>query len=493
MEPNVSPWEWRGREIHVSRAELEQSQGGIELARIEKKFVLTIQGFIREIFNYNNIEVIFTKENLAPGNIQDHTSGELESDGFHTRFFFAMKLFNNQLFKFEVINIPATPESRHIKVFFRVLMVYIRYFYDSVQHLIPVVDGRLKPSFSFITICDIWLYNIERTIIIEYLFCLFNAVDHNSIQQGTTPQNTIRYDIDLINKIYDFSLELNTKKIENKDVYCGFIFHTDLKLVEKNAIDCIKFVDPIRFGNFGRLKNYLQISNGLNSFFNVTNNKITHLIFMKQMHKFFFGNVEEGQKLENNPLVVSIQGNGKIFFVEGRSNQNKIILQIINSKHIIRDTEFIRKFLIQTLSDFSNATKTQIELFSKWIMSLSLKKHGSSLIFKDITPEIEARFIKTIKISISSDLFSKLRRRRHDIIELNSIVNPDGAVIFNEGLRPTHISTLLPIENVSCDVVGGSRHNSVANFTKVIDCLGIVISEDGPITIYNKGEVLIRF
>lgn len=165
----------------------------------------------------------------------------------------------------------------------------------------------------------------------------------------------------------------------------------------------------------------------------------------------------------------------------------------MNSKIIIRDNSFIKNYLNECLKSFLDVPEGKIELFSKWVMSLSQKKHGTSLIFCDLDNNSESKLVKTVKITLEKAKFIEKPNLRYDLTLLDYIVNPDGAVIFNNKLVPTHISTILPIGKSNQSASGGARHNSVANFTKKMKCLGIVVSEDGPISIFKSGKRLIKF
>lgn len=494
MDNSFFPRTWRGKEIKVTESEKKLPLGQYDLLRVERKFVEVITNFIQEIFNYEKIKVTLVKKETTNKTIKAYSSSKLEFENGHTKFHFASKLFNDQYYEFNVTNIPATTESRHIQIFFRVLMQYFSYFHESIQDALPLKDGHLKASPSFIAKSDIWLYNIKRTIIIEYIYNLFNTYDKNYSNEFKFAPSPLRYDLDLINKILDFAYELSTKKVENKEIYCGFIFHDKASEVKPNSVRSIKFQNQFDFGDFGQLKNYLEVSNGQNIFFNVTNNKVTHLLITRdKLNEIYLNPIGNGKTFQKRPLILSIQGNGKIYFLEGRPDENKIILQITNSQPLIRDNKFIKEFIYNSLKEFSIADHNQLNIFSKWIMSLSQKKHGTSLLFNNVTSMTEKKLVKTVKISFQNDVILGQEGLQHDLFLLDSIVNPDGAVIFNNSLVPTHISTILPIGQTATATSGGARHNSIANFTKEFECLGIVISEDGPISVFKNGSRLIKF
>lgn len=494
MHNSLFPITWRSKEVKVTNEERELPIGQFDLLRVEKKFIEVITNFIRGIFNYENIKVTLVKKNHKRGDATGYSSGKLEPANGHTKFQFAVKLFNDQFYEFNVAGIPATTNSGHIRIFFGVLMNYIQYFYKNIKNNMLIIEGSLKASPSFIELSDIWLYNIERTIIIEYIYYLFNFYDQDYTNELRLLPNPLRYDIDLITTILDFAIELSTKRVENKEIYCGFIFHDKIGDIKENSIRSIKINKQFDFGDFGQLKNYLEVSNGQNIFFNVTNDKVTHtFITREKINEIIINPISSGKTFARRPLILSIQGTGKIIFLEGRSDYNRTILQITDSKPIIRDNDFIEKFIYDSLKKSTMATDDQLEVFSKWVMSLSQKKHGTSLIFSDISSRNEKKLVKHVRISIKNKLFLDRDEARYDLSLLDSIISPDGAVVFNKSLMPTHIGTILPIGKSSKGTSGGARHNSVANFSKEIKCLGIVISEDGPITIFKNGNILIKF
>lgn len=494
MENTFFPRTWRGKEIKTSDEDKNLPLDQDDLIRVENKFIDVTSKFIRNIFNYEKIKVNLTKKTKKTGKVTGYFSGGLDTDDNHANYRFAAKLFNNQFYEFKVSNIPATSDSRHIQIFFRVLMQYLTYFYQSIQNDLPIENGHLKSSPSFIAKTDIWLYNIERTIVIGYIYNLFNTYDEHDSNEFKFAPAPLRYGINLVNTILDFANELSTKKIENKEIYCGFIFHDKNSEVSLNSVKSIRFHKEFDFGDFYQLKNYLEISNGQNIFFNVTKDKVTHVFITEdKFNEVYINPIGTGKRFLSKPLILSIQGNGKIFILEGRSDQSNIILQILNSKIIIRDYSFIKNYLNRCLKSFLDVPEEKIEYFSKWVISLSQKERGTSLIFCDMNSNTEKNLVKTVKINLENTEFIEEPNLKYDLLLLDYFVNPDGAVIFNSKLVPTHISTILPLGKYKESTSGGARHNSVSNFTKKMNCLGIVVSEDGPISIFNNGKRLIKF
>jgi len=496
MENAFFPITWRGKTIAHTEEEGKLPIGQFSLLRIERKLEFVIKEFIRKIFNYDKIQVTLKKRDRYEdnANIISYSSGQLSEEDEHTKFYFAARLIDDRFYEFTISNIPVTTDSRHIKIFFNSLEKYLSNFANIIKKNMPSDGGRIIASADFMQVCEIWMYNIERTVILEYIYELFNHYNENYTNENSLTPKYLRYDIDYLNLIIDFAFELSTKKVENKEVYCGFIFHTSIEEVQANSILSIKFDKEFDFGDFSQLKNYIEISNGQNIFFNVTEGKISHLLITKEkLNEVTINPIGNGKTFQKRPLILSIQGNGKIYLLEGRSEQNKVILQIFDSRPIIRDNSFIENFIFSELGQWSFIEDEKLKVFSKWIMSLSQKKHGTSLIFKNLMLEDEEVLVKTVKITIAKNNFLASNDLRADLSLLDTIINPDGAVVFNSELIPTHISTILPIATSTLGAGGGARHNSILSFTEEFDCLGIVISEDGPITIFKKGLKIIKF
>jgi len=495
MENAFFPRTWRGNLDNLDDSELNLPLGTFNFIQIEKKFINTIKNFIESIFVYDNLIVNYTKEKVKDSNTVSAYSGNLiKQEDKHTSFKFLTRTFNDEYYQFEIKNIPALESSQHIKVLFKVLMEYMRNYSDCISQNLPIEDGVIKASESFVTKTDIWSYNIEKTLIIEYLYNLFNTFDNNYENDFSWASKPLRYEINLINSIYELANEISSRKIENKEIFCGFIFHDHPDQIDSNSVKYVQFQDPIAFGDFSKLKKFIEVSNGQNIFFNVSKGLITHVFITKDsVNEIFLDPLSTGKTFSSRPLIVSIQGNGKIHFIEGKPNVNKTVLQIFHSRPVIKDSNFIKQFLIDTISEISNEVNGQVELFVKWIMSLSQKRHGASLIFKNLDEKITEKFVKTVEIKSSSTYFNNSDRNIYDISILDGLINPDGTVIFNKSLNLTNISTILPISENSTGTFGGARHNSVANFTKEFKCTGIVVSEDGPISIFKDGKRLMKF
>jgi hypothetical protein len=475
-----------------SQLSLDEKDNGLN--KIQEELLFTVKAFINDIFNYEKIDIAVTESTVAGFGRTSSIANELVAQDGHVVFHFSYRHIGRGVHNFQITNIPAVQASSHIAIFFKVIVDYIHNFYENLLNGYSTSSNMTEFS-PHIDRAKTWLQNIERIVIIQYLFRVFNSAGGGA--EGYSNQiSHIRYDLDHISKILNFGIELNTRKLENEEIYCGFVFHNEMSHIRNNSVRSIRFKKVLDFGDFSGLKNYLTTSNGQDIFFNVTNRKITHLFVTKEkVNEIYMNPAASGKTFETRPLILSVQGNGRILFIEGRRRRNQSILEINNSRPLIRDSIFVQNIIERNLRALANGNHANIQFLSRWIMSLSQKKHGTSIIFLEVTPEIEKGLVKSQPIAEERGEFLQRENSRHDLFLLDSLTKPDGAIIFNFQLIPTHISTILPI-NPKIRMVqkgGGARHNSISNFTGVFKCTGIVISEDGPISIFNNGLQVIKF
>ncbi len=465
------------------------------LKELQDKLRETVVSFIRDIFNYEKIEVTVKKGKASGFNRFGAISPELTEQDGHVAIDLSYNHIEKAVDNFEIRYIPALPNSSHIRVFFASVLDYIHYFYgDLLNGYASSVDlEAFKPHiFRANNVLD----NLHRTVMTLYLFRIFNSAGSESTGYHNQISH-VEFDLAFINTLLNFAIELNTRKIENEEISCGFLFHKTEAHITDNSVRRVRLGKEIDFGDFNALKNYLNTSNGQDLFFNVTNGKITHLFLTKKkINEIYMNPSAEGKTFMYRPMIMSVQGTGKILFIEGRqANKNQSILEINNSRPLIRDGVFVHNRICETLSTIYGSLHAKIEFFARWIISLSQKKHGTSLIFLNVDREANEKLVASLPIIEESGEFLDMNSPRHDMFLLNNLTKPDGAVIFNSELIPTHISTILPINtNIKSRLKGGgARHNSVANFTEAFNCTGIVVSEDGPISIFRNGDRINRF
>ncbi len=485
---------WRRDKKELSEEELNLPLGKAQLILINKLLISSIIKFIEDSFGDSQIKVSHKIKQDEDENVVSYSS-QFKNDNIFTEYHFGVKIFD-EIHEYYIENIPASKDAKHIKIFLDVIKEYVQMFGKVISSNLEYTStNNIAVSQNLLLISDALINNLKDTIVIEYIYSLFNYYNEEYEKKFSLVPKRIRYNMDIINKIYEFSKELATRKIENKEIYTGFIFHDSVEQIQMNSKKVIEIETEFEFANFNKLKQFLEITNGQNIFFNVTNNIVTHIFITKEkIQEVALEPLSKGKTFSKRPLIVSIQGTGKIVFLEGRNDKNKILLQIIDNKPILKDDKFIKNYISDFLkNECADIKEKSLSVFVDWILSLALKKHGTSIVVGDFDIKIEEQLVKSVKIKYPDDIFQDDNLIPYDIELLNNLIKPDGAIIFNNLLHPFLISTILPFTKSENSSVGGARHNSMKNFTEKQKCVGIVISEDGPISIFKNGQRIMKF
>ncbi len=73
---------------------------------------------------------------------------------------------------------------------------------------------------------------------------------------------------------------------------------------------------------------------------------------------------------------------------------------------------------------------------------------------------------------------------------LDRLSQTDGALFIDRNLVPKFAGVILPMTRNENPNDGGARHNSAKSFSKNHNCLGLVVSHDGPITVFKNGDTV---
>jgi len=487
---------WRGSKHYYTDEIEDLGVGEAQQKLIQSKLLDRMEILIKETFDYPAVEILEKSVSSEHKNEQWH--GQLQPFNDFSQYSFGITMIDqNKSYDVSIKKIPCRSENKYIEIFFQSIAYYIANIYCEIirQNSSPKGEN-ITANKELAIIADNLLYNLDRAIIIEYLYKVLNLCNEQYEERQELIEPPIRYDIDLLENILALAYELSCRKIENEEINIGFIFHNNVEELINNSVRAIKLKNEIKFGDFLSIKNVIPISNGQNIFFNVTNGIITHILITKhKLKEIYFQTMRDGKNFIGRPLIVSIQGPGKILFIEGGLQQNNLLLEITNGKLKIRDFNFVRNHLLSRLRKEINIDIVKLERFIDWILSLAYQKHGTSILIGNFKLPIENKLVKFTPVECPIDflLSENDENGRYDLELLSNIIKPDGAILFGKDLRLHYISTILPFAKTSGTSSGGARHNSVKNFTSSNKCFGIVVSEDGPITLFKNGKIIIAF
>lgn len=459
---------------------------------IKDKLIYTAQEFVKEVFSYEKIILTSPEKHKIKTEEEIKTTGELEKDNEHCQYTFKIA-FGEFLYYFQVKNIPVSSNTEQVESFFTAVLNYLSSAYFSLEsNLSQHQQGYLLASNDLMRIADSFVLNFHKTVMIEYLYNVFNFEKQMHGNNAWIIHDKNKYNLELLEKIYELANELSSRKIENKEIYTGFIFHGSEDELERNSVKRVKLKEAIDFGSFSQIKSLIQATNGKNIFFNVINSKITHIFLTrKEVLEISMEPTGNGKNFQEKPLIVSIQGSGKVLFIQGDTDKNKTIFQIVNNNPVIKDLNFIENYLNNLLSKEIGGNINP-HFFAKWLLSIPVQKKGTTVVIGDFNKEIlRKKLVQYTEISIyGTTLFQNEKSHR---ILLDHITNPDGAIIFDKTGNILFISAILPFSQGEKVTGGGARHQSAINFTKEYNCIAIAVSEDGNITIFNRGVSEIKF
>ena len=460
---------------------------------IKDKLVLTAQEFVKDVFSYEKIELTPPKKTKIKNDSDRKTIGQLEKVNGYCKYTFKVA-FGESLYSFQVLNIPVSSNTEQIDAFFSAVLNYLSSAYFSLESnlLQHQQGGHLLASHDLMRIADSFVLNFPKTVMLEYLYYVLNNEKNMLGENAWNDHDTCRYDMELLEKAYVFANELSSRKIENKEIYTGFIFHDSEDELLDNSIERIKLCAPIDFGDFSKIKNLIPSTNGRDIFFNVTKNKITHVfITRREVLEISMEPIANGKYFLARPLILSIQGSGKTFFIQGDTNRNKPLFQIVSNRPIIKDFNFIENYLKNFLSTRIDPN-IDPQFFIKWLLSIPVKKKGTTVIIGDFDKEeLRKKLVHYVEVSINVSIIRHYEKSNR--VLLDHITNPDGALIFNKTGDLLFMSAILPFSQGRKVVGGGARHQSAINFTKKFKCVGMTVSEDGNISIFNNGKLEIKF
>lgn len=341
-----------------------------------------------------------------------------------------------------------------------------------------------EKKYVFNRILNSYLSSFDRAIPLSFLYYVMNVEMVNNEATGCMESHdTCSFSKEYIKLIFDLSMELSARRIENKDVYTGFIFHKDIGSLYNNSIDTLKLSTSVKFGDFKKIKSLIPMTNGKDVFFNVTNGKITHVFRTRREVSEISRNLYGGGKnFSDKPLIVSIQGNGNVAFLRGGMGGNDIILQIKNNMILYKDYRYLESKLLEY---FSGKIEHHI-LLVKWILSMPLMKKGATVIIVDNVVD-RKKFVKCTSVDADGQNFDNEDSYLH---MLNSMTNPDGAVVVDTNFKIIYVGALLPMRRVRANSSEGSRHHSMRSFIEKNNCIGVTISEDGEVTICDRDITL---
>lgn len=497
MENSFIPGTWRWGDI--PNRLLHLGIGSAQYQMIRETLIEESVKLIYDVFPRSNIRVDHSIS--EPNFLRTNTSTprnevasipisgaapRLEHDGSAARFSFEIALFNQYWCKFEVTKIPAKVDNRQIRLFFGALSNVVRIYANAINRGPGSREnGSRHASRELMYLSDYCYLSLRKAVICEYLFCALNWADENyNIEYSFAPKGC-HLSLSLIEKAYNFATELLSRTIENRPIQTGIAFHQKVGDLKKNCAQLFHLKQSVPFGDFDRSKHLLEMANGDNTWLNVSKGHLAHLFALnKSISDRWLDRNDKSDRICGRPFFLAIRGPRNALFIDGLEFEPKVLLQIQAGQPVIQDDEYVRDILKNLLVDYGVKNMAAKRLVP-WLVSLSRRRHGTTVFIMDPPEDLDKLVVKAVSLSARKWHISD---ERSVLSFLNTLSNTDGALILDNKLTPKYSGVITPIKPSSTNSQGGSRHNSARCFTEEYRCLGIVVSDDGPISVFNNGE-----
>jgi hypothetical protein len=474
------------RPIYRWKQELEvhgkNPAGEGQFALYTEKLVLFASKYLKEIFFDHDLKIEVNTEKYSISDNYFNTVN-LPNDNEHQ---FGLEInipFNNKIYTFSINNIPKQGRIFRNDIFFETFANYVELSLNQIaKNSIINKDSSRAPSNELMYTSDYFLLNIRRTLVIEFLFSCLNTKRKFTGKNNWTLVDKLFIDLELLQIAFDFSLELSSHKIENKEIKSGFIL-IGKPFIKDYSRNIIFFSLPIEFGEYSSIKNLIQAVDGETYAFVVHDYKILGIINLK---KYSYSSSISDISIddEDTPLLISIQGKGKLNFYQFNSKGKAHLLEIQNTKTRFHDKLYSYSAIGKKISEFSNSS-INAEVVNNLLEYAISSKKGMTIIIGNFSSE-------NLRLNlVTYTSFERVNLNNISETLLQNFINLDGAIILDSIGDILAIGAILIFKN-AVKTSGGARHISAINFTNDHQCLGLTVSEDGSITIFENGIVFLK-
>jgi DNA integrity scanning protein DisA with diadenylate cyclase activity len=294
--------------------------------------------------------------------------------------------------------------------------------------------------------------------------------------------------------------ELTFTRYEEKRCTSGFVYTSNpeeyiIKLKDTNYIFHAFEEKPILNYAFFETPATYRYVDGRNSFYLIDEQKQIHgTIRLTNPNNYSL--IDRIGNLHINELLQDVPGNSWISFVGLKDEVYVIVSENEQIKWSKNHWHFRDRSLIVSLLAKFSFNENLMQLFISILFSLSELRYGSVILI----PDDNKKLPPTIGIIDNSQLGSSLRNsiRSANILNLTEtnsilgILSSDGLTTISKNGTILSCGDIIDISQAAdINTQGGGR--SQAAISSSFYGVSIKISQDGPISIYYKGEKLIQF
>lgn len=219
------------------------------------------------------------------------------------------------------------------------------------------------------------------------------------------------------------------------------------------------------------------------------------LDFTKNIESDFLGD----EKWLN--VYSSVKNDGCAFILPGDSRVKLLIkgdqlAEYREGKWLMSDFSIFKSKAIEVANSVGIQKEIMMDILRKSVMASELRR-GITFMIEGSNKLLEKCHDGYVDVQ-SDERFVELKKKK--IIDfganeyLDSIYGDNAVILSTAGKIIAINASLAPSSTTDVEIIigTGSRHISAQKITKETDALGLVVSEDGPITIFKDGIVIVR-
>jgi len=282
----------------------------------------------------------------------------------------------------------------------------------------------------------------------------------------------------------DLVRELSQATIEDVPIRTGIAWFSTKQELRQWAIGSTRFDTPIEQVSFATLKRILPLASKDDLFIALVGDQASGVIRLPRV-SIGIGRVPTTSR--PRPLIARIDGPGNIDIMALDPGPTaSAVLSFRNGAPRVRDPAAVREALSSLLlARLQKASRKQVRALVNCAIELSMLRKGSIFVVSDQASSLVSSIrVRTSAVETSANR-GDLRAAQHFLAHALT----DGAVCMTSTMRLTHFGAILPVAPATLPTLGGARHTSAAAYTQVVPgSLAIVVSQDGPISVFESGK-----
>lgn len=382
----------------------------------------------------------------------------------------------------DLLTIAFDSEPNHLIHFeqFSSFNRLIKFTHNQKDYVIIIISPLMEHSENKQLFLNFWEY------VIRYL----NGERINIIKEYLKSRVPV-YMRGNFSIFFELLIKISVQKVENKNLFSGLLVVDKYEEFKQNYYSDLfyNFDCKVTLREIEKIKQpYLEITDGQKNFLIVDKNLELKGIFFpdlqpKGLEIFNY----DGKKMLTPSIIAKIEG---IDTIRVAAN-NKMLFEIKNGMVRIRDYSALESIFTNLLNEI-NISNYHNELLNNVIEISFLHKGTIIIIGNKILPDKYSKGING-EISIISNR-NGVSKFRNNI--LSQLSKTDGAVLIDNNYNVYCFGAILKIENTTTnanEILGGSRSYTAKMFSVANpNHLVIKISEDGPISLFSKGNLKIE-